>query len=304
MSEEADGQWVSEGMELGERERSAHSLMWDIGDWWNRGEPYGDRARIVSADSWTGPRYGNCRKLGSVASRFPSAMRVAVLTFDHHALVAHLERDQSTELLRWCAETDPPRSTTDLKTRIKQLRRSSVEEELAESIASASTELGKELYGVIYADPPWHFAPYSVVTGMTVDDICALQVPASDDCVLFLWATAPMLPQALDVMKAWGFAYKSQCIWAKDRAGTGYWFRNAHELLLVGTRGNIPAPAPGDQFLSVIEAKAGAHSAKPHAFAEMIETMFPNLPAIELFARAPRLGWSVWGAEAGKVMAA
>ncbi len=66
---------------------------------------------------------------------------------------------------------------------------------------------------------------------------------AADDCVLFLWATAPMLPQALDVMQAWGFTYRSGCVWAKTRPGTGYWFRNKHEHLLIGTRGKIPAPA-------------------------------------------------------------
>jgi N6-adenosine-specific RNA methylase IME4 len=85
---------------------------------------------------------------------------------------------------------------------------------------------------------------------MTTEQICALEIPAADNCALFLWATAPMLPEALAVMVAWGFTYKSHCIWAKDRLGTGYWFRNQHELLLVGTRGNIPAPAPGTQFPS------------------------------------------------------
>jgi len=245
-----------------------------------------------------------------VAKHWPASSRNDKLSFDHYRHVCPLkDKSEANELLRWCAETEPPRSTGDLKTKIKQLRRATVEEELAEATAAASVELGKELFGVIYADPPWHFAPYSVVTGMdraaenhyptmTLDDICALQVPAADDCALFLWATVPMLPQALQVMEAWGFAYKSHCIWTKERAGTGYWFRNAHELLLVGTRGNIPAPAPGSQFLSVIEAKSGAHSAKPHAFAEMIEELFPNTKAVELFARAPRLGWSVWGNQA------
>ena len=72
---------------------------------------------------------------------------------------------------------------------------------------------------------------------MTLADICALPVAAlaHDDAVLFLWATAPMLPHALAVMSAWGFDYRSHAIWQKDRIGTGYWFRNAHELLLVGT---------------------------------------------------------------------
>ena len=77
---------------------------------------------------------------------------------------------------------------------------------------------------------------------MSLEEIKALDVAAiaADDCVLFLWATAPMLPQALEVMAAWGFAYETQFVWVKDRVGTGYWFRNRHELLLVGVKGENP----------------------------------------------------------------
>jgi N6-adenosine-specific RNA methylase IME4 len=122
---------------------------------------------------------------------------------------------------------------------------------------------------------------------------------AAADCVLFLWATAPMLPQALSVMDAWGFEYRSNYVWLKDRIGTGYWNRNAHEHLLIGVRGNIPAPAPGTQWDSVVEAPVGEHSAKPSIFLEMIEEYYPNLPKIELNCRGKgRQGWAVWGNEA------
>jgi N6-adenosine-specific RNA methylase IME4 len=164
-------------------------------------------------------------------------------------------------------------------------------------------------YGVIYADPPWRFQSYSDDTGMdraadnhyptmTIEAIAALRVPAADDAVLFLWATVPMLRQALDVMEqAWGFQYKSHFVWIKDKAGHGFWNFNKHELLLIGTRGSIPAPAPGDQFESAIPAPRGKHSAKPFAFREMIEEMFPTLPKIELFAREKFTGWDAWGNE-------
>jgi N6-adenosine-specific RNA methylase IME4 len=91
--------------------------------------------------------------------------------------------------------------------------------------------------------------------------------------------------------------YKSHCVWVKDRAGTGYWFRNVHELLLVGTKGYIPAPAPGTQWDSVMEAPRGDHSAKPDEFAEMIEQLFPHCARLEMFARTKRDGWDVWGNE-------
>lgn len=179
-------------------------------------------------------------------------------------------------------------------------------------------ELGKKIqalpddkYGVIVADPPWKFETYSedgkdraadshYATSST-EEIKQLDVAgiAARECVLFLWATAPILPQALEVMTAWGFAPVTHFVWVKNKAGTGYWNRNKHELLLVGTRGNVPAPAPGTQWPSVIEAPVGKHSAKPEKFLEMIEEYFPNLPKIELNRRGKaRKNWAAWGAEA------
>jgi N6-adenosine-specific RNA methylase IME4 len=167
-------------------------------------------------------------------------------------------------------------------------------------------------FGVILADPEWRFDPWSRDTGLdraadnhyptsALEVIAARDVAsiAADDCVLFLWATAPMLPHALVVMAAWGFTYKSHVVWAKDRIGNGYWFRNKHELLLVGTRGAIPAPAMGTQLDSLQLAPRAEHSAKPDLFCEMIEHYFPNLHKIELNRRGPpRKNWAAWGNEA------
>jgi N6-adenosine-specific RNA methylase IME4 len=97
-------------------------------------------------------------------------------------------------------------------------------------------------------------------------------------------------------MKAWGFVYKSQFVWVKNKIGLGFWNRYKHELLLIGTRGHIPAPAPGTQWASVIEAPVGKHSAKPDAALEMIESYYPNLPKIELHRRgAARAGMGCMG---------
>lgn len=192
-------------------------------------------------------------------------------------------------------------------TAIKRVTREFRERELAEQI----TDLPDLQFGVIYADPPWKFKTFSQ-NGMdrsadnhyptlTTDLICNLDVPsiAADNCTLFLWATAPMLIDAIEVMATWGFEYKTHVAWIKDRMGTGYWLRNQHELLLIGTKGSVPAPAPGTQWPSVIDAPIGVHSAKPHLFYEMIEEYFPNIPRIELNARGvPREGWASWGLEA------
>jgi N6-adenosine-specific RNA methylase IME4 len=179
-----------------------------------------------------------------------------------------------------------------------------------QALANKQLSLPAKKYGVIYADPEWQFEFWSELgrTNSSADnhyptseleviknrDVGSIAAP---DSALFLWATVPMLPQAIEVLQAWGFVYKSHFMWHKDKHGTGYWSRNQHELLLIGTRGKIPAPAEGDQWPSVITAPVGKHSAKPSRFYELIESYFPNLPKIELNARAIRPGWDAWGLE-------
>jgi len=179
-------------------------------------------------------------------------------------------------------------------------------------LAKRQRALPDKRYGVILADPEWRFEPYSRETGMdraadnhyptSITEVIAsrdVRSIAADDCVLFLWATVPMLPQAMLVMLTWGFEYRSHYIWLKDKIGTGYWNRNKHELLLIGTRGKVPAPAMGTQWHSVIEAPRGEHSEKPEIFLRMIEEYYPTLPKIELNRRGPaRPSWDAWGFEA------
>lgn len=165
-------------------------------------------------------------------------------------------------------------------------------------------------FSVIYADPPWKFASNSAAKPgrnamrhyptMPTAEICALHVPAAKDAVLLLWATSPMLPQALGVMAAWGFKYKSQAVWVKSRIATGYWARNRHELVLIGTRGRIPCPKPTLFPDSVIEAPTREHSRKPTEVYERIEAAFPDLSKLEMFARSQREGWAVFGNETNK----
>lgn len=177
-------------------------------------------------------------------------------------------------------------------------------------------------YSVLYADPPWQFSVRSEVTGreksaenhyptMPTDEICGLfdkiGAPAKSDAVLFLWATNPMLPDALRVMEAWGFTYVHHWIWDKEVAGNGYWGRDRHELLLIGRRGNPAAPLMGTQPETVYAERKGAHSAKPMHYAELIEGYYPGIPKLELFNRKASLAegdirrngkWDFWGFEA------
>jgi hypothetical protein len=87
-------------------------------------------------------------------------------------------------------------------------------------------------------------------------------------------------------------------IWDKEIAGTGFWGRDRHELLLIGRRGDVAAPLPGSQPETVYREKKGRHSAKPDFFAETIERLYPGIARLELFCRKPRPGWDAWGYEA------
>jgi len=134
---------------------------------------------------------------------------------------------------------------------------------------------------------------------MSLDGICDLPAGrcCTDDAILFLWATSPKLAEAMRVIDAWGFTYRTCMVWVKDRIGMGYYARQRHELLLIATRGRAPTPAPADRPDSVIEAPRTKHSAKPPIVHDMIERMYPRVKLGELFARTKRDGWLCWGNE-------
>lgn len=165
-------------------------------------------------------------------------------------------------------------------------------------------------FSVILADPPWRydFSPTdsrkveNQYPTMEVEQICALgeRIPFAEDAVLYLWATAPKLREALDVVSAWGFKYTTHGVWDKEIIGMGYWFRGQHEPLLVATRGSFPPPPESARVSSVIRGRRAAHSQKPEAVYELIESAYMGLSEkqrLELFAREAREGWTPWGNE-------
>ena len=168
--------------------------------------------------------------------------------------------------------------------------------------------LPKGKYSVVLADPPWRYSFHSSDNSgvelhyetMNLESICSVPVHeiAAKNCVLFLWATAPLLPEALDVMSSWGFTYKTNLVWVKSQHGMGYWSRGKHELLLVGTKGRPPTPRPADRVASVFRSKSRRHSQKPPEARVIIEKYYPSARKVELFAREKTEGWTVWGREA------
>ena len=171
-----------------------------------------------------------------------------------------------------------------------------------------------KLYDIIYADPPWRYdfsksetrEIESEYVTMSIEDIMRMRIPAAKNSVLYMWATAPKLLEALDVIDAWGFTYKTHAIWDKEKMGMGYWFRGQHELLLVATKGTFSPPEQGVRVSSVIRQKRGKHSQKPMLFRDMISNWFPDKEKLELFARTRAgmfgnyeyEGWDVYGNQA------
>lgn len=172
--------------------------------------------------------------------------------------------------------------------------------------------LPEGVFNIIYADPPWRYNFSETDTRkienqyptMELNEIEKTLVPekVADNAVLFLWATAPKLEEALGVMEAWGFEYKTHAIWDKEIIGMGYWFRGQHELLLVGTKGTFSPPEEDTRISSIIHCKREGHSKKPEAVYDIIEglcssTNHSDLKYLELFARNERENWTSWGDE-------
>lgn len=163
-------------------------------------------------------------------------------------------------------------------------------------------------YQIIYADPPWEYknkktggsmqsGSSSKYKTMSIEQLCELPIQNISDksCVLFLWATVPLLPEALLVMSSWGFKYKTSLFWRKIMSlGMGFWFRGQVEILLMGIKGKVKAFRL--QIANIHQEKVRKHSQKPDYFRDIIEKT-GLIPRIELFAREKHEEWDVWGNE-------
>ena len=175
------------------------------------------------------------------------------------------------------------------------------------------------MYQIIYVDPPWDYQGQRQHAGegkndtggaishydtMQLDELKALDLSVIADpkqCLLFMWSSSPHLPQALDVMTAWGFAWATVAfVWDKQRVNPGFYTMSQVELCLVGKMGKIPQPRGARNVRQFVSEMRGDHSSKPIEVRERIEQMFPDQRKIELFARDTAPGWDVWGYGVGK----
>ncbi len=169
--------------------------------------------------------------------------------------------------------------------------------------------------GTVLADPPWQFsnrtgkmAPehkrlnrYSTLTLNEIKDM-PVSLACADQCHLYLWVPNALLREGLDVMKAWGFTYKTNIVWHKirkdggpDGRGVGFYFRNTTELILFGIRGKLRTLDPGRRQVNIIRTRKREHSRKPDELYDVIEACSPG-PYLELFARGKySKNWLVWG---------
>jgi N6-adenosine-specific RNA methylase IME4 len=170
-------------------------------------------------------------------------------------------------------------------------------------------------FSLIYADPPWDFQTFSAkgqgkhasrhYETMDLKAICDLPVAdiAAEDCGLVIWDYGPLLPEVLQVIKAWGFTYRSELlVWVKitrsgkPAFGTGYTTRKGAEMALYAIRGK-GLKVVDHSVRQCFFAELHGHSCKPDKAAESLERLFGPVPRIELFARRKRPGWASWGAE-------
>jgi N6-adenosine-specific RNA methylase IME4 len=171
-------------------------------------------------------------------------------------------------------------------------------------------------FGTIYADPPWRFQNRTGKVApehrrlrryptMTLDEICELPVKdhAAPQSHLYLWVPNALLRDGFRVMEEWGFTYKTNLIWLKvrrdgqpDGRGVGFYFRNTTEVLLFGIRGKLRTGPLGRRQVNVVATRKREHSRKPDEVYKVIEGCSPK-KYLELFARAPRDGWTQWGDE-------
>lgn len=167
-------------------------------------------------------------------------------------------------------------------------------------------------YKIILADPPWAYRNMGNIQAtanthyntMTNEDICNLKVSelADENCILFLWATFPKIQEALDVIKAWGFEYKTVgFVWTKLNKnktpffGVGWYTKSNSEVCLIGVKGK--APKISNSVSQVIQTVRERHSKKPDIVRDKIVEFAGDVPRIELFAREKSEGWDVWGNE-------
>lgn len=291
--------------------RIDEAKQWAIGDWLVDGKKhYGDKL-YERAAGILGIEKNTCEQYKSLAERIPFCSRLQGLTFEHHRQVASIKivAEQLDGKLKLSEETDYEKIGELLDRAEKEkLSVRALREIVAEHKHRQQEEIRlanePEKFSVIYADPPWEYdnsgfemsAANHYPTMPTVN-ICKMKIPSAENSICFMWVTNPLLTDGLEVMKSWGFEYKTNMVWVKDRHTAGFYVYGQHELLLIGVKGGGMTPPDEGKPKSIVHGSNDEHSRKPDVVYEIIEAMYPHGKKLEMFARRRREGWEAFGNE-------
>ena len=192
-------------------------------------------------------------------------------------------------------------SINDAYKKVRAAEKSEQKQLAFDAIQSLTEPNGR--YHVLVVDPPWQYGKRAedpthrgrcLYPTMVIDDVCAMEIPAEDDAVLWLWTTNAFMHEAYHVLDSWGFEPKTILTWVKDRWGTGDWLRGQTEHCILAIKGKPVVKSEG--VSTVLEAPLRQHSRKPDEFYDLVDEMCPGRK-IDIFSREAREGWDQWGAE-------
>jgi N6-adenosine-specific RNA methylase IME4 len=296
---------IDEWKELGSQLKQVEgSVQFWIGDWARFGDKKGFTGKYTDSKVYdeleeiTGLERKTLKEYKSVAENTSearqSSARADDISYSHYREVAKLSPEKQTEFLN--KASDEKLSVRELRNEINR------EDKIFESV-----NLPEGKFNVIYCDPAWEYSNSNLggsalnkYPTMSTLDICNLNIKnlTAENCILFMWVTNPLLEDAFKVIESWEFKYKTNMVWVKDKSTfnqLGFYIYGQHELLLIAVKGSM-LPI-GDKPKSIITGENKVHSKKPEIVYQIIESMFPEMKYLELFARQKRDGWESWGNE-------
>lgn len=230
------------------------------------------------------------------------AVEAGKIDISNAAKIAQLAKHDQSQLNFDDIKTIQEASKAINKAKFETRRMERIQEIEAKRANNKPLESSLGTFNVIYADPPWDYMGELAVgyPCMSVQEICDMPIDqiSTEDAVLYMWCSSSLLPEALQVVGAWGFKFKTSAIWDKDFSGQGTYFRQGHEVLMIATKGSVPEVPYDSRPSSVLKFKRREHSRKPDEIYQIIDGMYPELNKIELFCRGvPAQGWTGWGNE-------
>ena len=296
---------IDEWKELGSQLKQVEgSVQFWIGDWARFGDKKGFTGKYTDSKVYdeleeiTGLDRNTIKNYKYVAEQTSQTRESSPqgddISYTHFREVAKLTPEKQTEFLN--KASDEKLSVRELRNEIKK------EDKIFESV-----NLPEGKFNVIYCDPAWQYSNSNlggsankIYPTMATEEICNLEIKdlTAENCILFMWATNPLLEDAFKVIDAWGFNYKTNFVWIKNKSTfnqLGFYIYGQHELLLIAVKGSM-LPI-GEKPKSIITGENKIHSKKPECVYEIIENMFPEMKYLELFARNKRDGWESWGNE-------